>query len=481
MLQTNQILGEGTALNNLGGVVKDMGDYKTALELYQKADALFATIPKSDTVAFINYTRLHMHSVTQGNIAVAHAESGQVEQAQKEFQEVVEQFTALGEEEHAAVALSNLAGIYDEQDNLEKAKHYTMQARQIFIGAQNLRFVVSSTSALASLVRRQGQLDESERYVQEALISARKTGDLSWLDDALRQMARIRLAQKRPQDAATILQESATINERIGALLSSSDTLDWQGQALEAQGQPEAALKKYQEAIEKLESVRATVVSASSFSEIGTRYKVYERAVKLLLQLQQPEAAFDILNRAKSKKMQDSLHLSSLKSGDKAVQALLDLAGNQETKLRTLKLQLQSDQQKPEDEQNPIAIDNLEHIVATTRGEFSKIVLQIKQANPNYNKVINVDPMVLKKAQSELPDDVLLIEYAPLGDQLYIFLVTKTDLKIYAPPVKLDDLWQRIRDVRAQIAHTARARHRPRAMCAARFCAAIRKPSRWAI
>ncbi len=450
LIKTSQILGEGVALNNLGGVVKDMGDYKSALEWYQKAVAIFATIPKIE--GFPAYARLYMNAVTQGNIAVVHAESGQIEQAQREFQEVIEQFTALGKEESAATALENLSSIYDEQGDLEKSKRYTTQARQIFIGAQDLRSVVNTSLSLSSLARRGEQLDEAEKYALEALTMARKIDDLGWLNEALQQMARIRLQQNRPQDALVLLRECQSINQRVAAPLDTSETLDLQGQALEAQKQPQEALEKYQASIKLLESVRATTVSEADFSNVGKRYAVYERAVKLLLQLQQPEAAFDILNRAKSKKIQDSLRLSSLKSGDQAIQSLLDLAGGLETKLRKAEAQLQSEQQKPAAEQNAVAIDNLQTVVATTRGEFSKTVLQIKQANPNYDKVINVDPMVLKKAQNELPDDVLLIEYAPLGNQLYIFLVTKDDLKIYAPPVKLDELWSRIREVRQQIA-----------------------------
>ena len=452
VIHTVQILGQGVAMNNLGGIIKEMGDYKSALDWYQKADAAFATIPTTTKDTFPRHMQLQMRAITRGNIAALHAETGQIAPAQAEFGEVVAQLTALGEEEGAASALQNLSGIYQVQGELEKAKNYTLQARQIFIGTQNLRSVVNTGLSLSSLARRQDQWDEAEKYAQEALALARTVGDLGWLNQALQEMAKIRLQQKRPQDALVFLQESETINQRVGAPLDISDTLDLQGQALEAQKQPQAALEKYQASIKIFESARATAASEEDFSSVGKRYEVYERAVKLLLQLQQPEAAFDILNRAKSKKIQDSLRLSSLKSGDQAVQKLLDLAGTLQSKLRTAQTQLQSEQQKPAAERNPVAIDNLQHLVAQTRGEFSQLVLKIKQANPNYDKVINVDPMVLKKAQSDLPDDVLLIEYAPLGDQLYIFLVTKTDLKIYAPPVKLDDLWNRIREVRAQIA-----------------------------
>ena len=45
----------------------------------------------------------------------------------------------------------------------------------------------------------------------------------------------------------------------------------------------------------------------------------------------------------------------------------------------------------------------------------------------------------------------MFVQYAPLGDQLYIFLVGKETLKILIAPVRPEDLWKKIKALRRQI------------------------------
>jgi hypothetical protein len=96
-------------------------------------------------------------------------------------------------------------------------------------------------------------------------------------------------------------------------------------------------LASYKEAVKMLESVRATAASESSFADQKRNYRAYERIVRILIKLNRPDEAFDYLNRAKSKKLHDSLQLSSMKSGDKSIQDLLDRANGLETKLEAAK------------------------------------------------------------------------------------------------------------------------------------------------
>lgn len=174
--------------------------------------------------------------------------------------------------------------------------------------------------------------------------------------------------------------------------------------------------------------------------------------MKLLIKMGKPEDAFDYLSRAKSKQLQDSLSLSSIKTGDKALQALLDRAGALQTRLDAVRGQIQTEQQKPSDQRDDAKIKSLQVVAAQTQGEYYDLSDQIKDKYPDYDQMLTVKPTELASAQDAIPDDAVLIEYAPLGDQLYIFVVTKSSLKIYTPPVKPDDLWARIADTRKKIA-----------------------------
>ena len=58
------------------------------------------------------------------------------------------------------------------------------------------------------------------------------------------------------------------------------------------------------------------------------------------------------------------------------------------------------------------------------------MVEQIKTTNPNYEKFATVKLKALKETQRSIPPGVMLVQYAPLGEQLYVFLVSKENVKI---------------------------------------------------
>ena len=119
--------------------------------------------------------------------------------------------------------------------------------------------------------------------------------------------------------------------------------------------------------------------------------------------------------------------------------------------MRAVTTQLQAEGAKPEAERDATKIQNLQLVAASTQGEYRRVVEQIKATHQNYEKQLTIKPAELSKTQRSIPPGVVFVQYAPLDDQLYIFLVTKDSLKIYTPPVKPDDLWKHIKAVRRQI------------------------------
>ena len=166
------------------------------------------------------------------------------------------------------------------------------------------------------------------------------------------------------------------------------------------------------EAVKLVESVRATAASETAFADVKRNYRPYERIVRILIKLNRADEAFDYLNRAKSKKLQESLRLSSMKSGDKTMQALLDRAAGLETKLNAA-AQFRAEEAKPEAERDKAKIENLKTVVASTQGEFRRVVEQIKASNPNWEKFMTVNPKALKETQRSIPPGVMLVQYAP--------------------------------------------------------------------
>lgn len=444
-------MSQSLALVALGGISQEEGDLKTALSYYERALKLGEGLPKGGYLNLFELFRARIRARVLGDMASLHAESGEVDLALKELNETIAIKRDIGQDDWTAQSLLQAADLAHTKGDSASARHMLEQARQIFAAAHKLNSVVSATGFLAVIARDEGKLDEAATYAEEALVLARKTGNLGAASGSARTFASIRVKQNKLDEAKKLIEEARAADARTGSVGDRIATLGIAGEILEAKGENAKALEAYQEAVKLVESVRSTAASEAAFADVKRNYRPYERIVRILIKLNRPEDAFDYLNRAKSKKLQDSLRLSSMKSDDKAVQSLLEKASTAENKLKAATAQRESEQAKPKEEQDKAKLENLNRVVATTQGECFRLSEQIKASNPNFGKFMTVKPDELKKAQRSIPPDVMLVQYAPLGEELYVFLVTKTSMKIAIASVKPADLFQKITKLRQQI------------------------------
>ncbi|MEY2572986.1 MAG: hypothetical protein QOJ87_1199 [Verrucomicrobiota bacterium] len=444
-------MSQAIALVSLGEISQEQGDFKVALADYQKAMKVGDDLPKGGYINVFEIFRARIRARVLGDLASLHAESGEVELALQELNETIALKRSIGQDDWTAQSLVQAADLEHQKGGSAKARQLVEQARQIFVAAHKLNNVVQATGFLALIARDEEKFDEAAKWAEEALLLARKTGNLGSVSGTTRMLASIRVKQNKLDEAQKLIEEAQAADTRTGGTSDRIATLGVTGEILEAKGQNEKALEAYQEAVKLVESVRSTAASEAAFADVKRNYRPYERIVRILIKLNRPEDAFDYLNRAKSKKLQDSLRLSSLKSEDKAVQGLLDKATTAENKLKTATAQRESEQAKPKEEQDKAKLENLSRVVASTQAECFRLSEQIKASNPNFDKFMTVKPDALKKAQRSIPPEVMLIQYAPLGEELYVFLVTKTSMKIAIAPAKPADLFKRILSMRKQI------------------------------
>ncbi|HEV2806145.1 MAG TPA: CHAT domain-containing protein [Chthoniobacterales bacterium] len=439
------------SLMSLGEISQEEGNLKGAIATYEKALKAGDDLPKGGYMNVFEMFRARIRARVMGDMASVHAESGEVDLALKELNDTIALKRSIGQDEWTAQSLLQAADLAHQKGDSANARHLLEQARQIFAAAHKLNSVVSATGFLAIVARDEDKLDEAAARAEEALALARKTGNLGVISGTARTLASIRVKQNKLDEAKTLIEEAQAADVRTGSMGDRIATLGISGEILEARGENEKALEAYKEAVKLVESVRATATSETSFSDVKRNYRPYERIVRALIKLNRTDEAFDYLNRAKSKKLQESLRLSSMKSGDKSMQALLDRASTLETKLQTTKAQLQAEQAKPETERDKNKIENLKQVVATTDGEYQKVTVQIRRSNPNYDKAMTVKPAALKETQDSIPPGVLFVQYAPVGEQLYVFLVKQGNVKIVIAPIAPEDLWKKIKTLRKQI------------------------------
>ena len=443
----------GLALNNLAATTHESGDYAQALALYDRARARYEEMSQDNT---FSPTRRLLLSTTRANRAAAIYDAGRTEEAVAEFEAVARERRQAGDDKAAALALLHTSDFEYRAGQLDKARARLQQARVLLVASQYLPGLVASTNFLARLEREAGNLDTSEKLNGEALRIAQALGDISWVASARRAQARLQLARLQPQHALQVLAQARELDQKVGAPLKSASTLELEGDALRLQipVQPKAddatrqsAITKYKAAIELIESVRVST-DESAFAEQEDSYRPYQSLAELLIQAGRTEEAFDYLQRARSKKMRDLLRLDAIKTGDAALQVLVDRLQDREDKLRTAQADLSKEQAQRPAEQDGGKVKALKQLVASTQGEFRRLQYELRQKNPNFDRVLSIDPTLLKDAQGSIPADVALVQYAPLGEKLYIFVVTRDSLKVYSPPVQARDMDARIREFR---------------------------------
>jgi CHAT domain-containing protein len=444
-------MSQAMALMNLAEISQEEGDLKAAFAQCEKALKVADDLPKGGYLNVFELFRARVRARVLGDMASLHADSGELDKALKELDEAIAIKREIGQDEWTAQSIIQAADLAYQKGDLDGAARLVGQARQIFGAAHKLNSVVNATNFLAVIARDQDKLDEAAKHAEEAVVLARKTGNLGAVSGSTRTFASIRVKQNKLDEAKALVDEAQAADARTGSVNDRIGTLGISGEIFEARGENEKALEAYKEAVKLVESIRATAASETSFADVKRNYRPYERIVRALIKLNRADEAFDYLNRAKSKKLQESLRLSSMKSGDKTMQALLDRANGLETKLQTTNAQLSAEQNKPETERDKAKIENLKQVVASTQGEFRKVVEQIKTSNPNYEKFMTVNPKALKETQRSIPPGVILVQYAPLGEQLYVFLVSKENVKIVIAPTKPEELWKKIKTLRKQI------------------------------
>lgn len=444
-------MSQAMAYMNLAEISQEEGDLKGALAQADKAMKVADDLPKGGYINIFELFRARVRARVLGDMASLHAESGDIELALKELDQTIAIKREIGQDEWTAQSLIQAADLAYQKNDLAGAGRMVEQARQIFVAAHKLNSVVNATNFLAIIARDQDKLDEAAKFADQALTLARQTGNLGAVSGSARTLASIRVKQNKLDEAKSLIEEAQAADGRTGSLSDRIATLGIAGEILEARGDNDKALETYKEAVKLVESVRATAASESAFADVKRNYRPYERIVRILIKLNRAEDAFDYLNRAKSKKLQDTLKLSNLKSEDKAVQALLDKATSEDNKLKLSSAQLDAEKAKPKEQQDKAKVENLSRVVAQSKEECFRLNEAIKAKNPNWEKFMTLTPQMLNKTQEDIPPDAIIVQYAPLGDELYIFLVTNSSMKIAVAPAKPADVFKKILTVRKQI------------------------------
>lgn len=209
------------------------------------------------------------------------------------------------------------------------------------------------------------------------------------------------------------------------------------GRIAEQEGDFATALKFYLQAIEAIEQQRASInTEATKIGFVGDKQEVYAAAVRVALKLNRNDAAYDLIERSKSRALVDLLAARDgsvkLSARDGSSQQLLD---NYQSATEAALLQLPVNMQQAES--------------GGTRSGVSASAQALKQRSPDLASLVTVGATPLAEIRRYLAADEALVEYFGFGNELFIMVVTGEQMQ--AQRLELPTLDADVRRFRAEI------------------------------
>ncbi len=393
-------LGEGEVLNNLGAVYLEQGRLGDAMELFKSSLEIAKTEKNLDG-----------ESAALNGIATIYLDQWRYDDALKSLERVLAIRERLADPRGVAVALNNQGEIYRRQQRYEEAIRVYQRALAIQHKLNDRKAEGNTLNNIAAVYEYQGDYTAALKYYGESLQIARQektrgveSAALSGLGRTYNRLKRYDEALEKLDQALEIVQ-AAKLPDRQGSILSSKAAV------YKAQGRYDEALANYSLAMDRFEAIRANAGSeAGKAGFIGRYFMLYDDAIELYYQQNQPAEAFFVSERARARAFLDSLVTGQVQLGDDKVNRLLDQEGY-------------------------AAILN----TIETRSAHSANL-----ANQPAGHVLTV-----AQVQAWLDKNTTLISYYALEDKVLAFLITQSSFSVSAMDVSHQELVRQIKALRS--------------------------------
>ncbi|MGB7062844.1 MAG: protein kinase [Candidatus Zixiibacteriota bacterium] len=199
-------LGTAQALNNLGAVTQELGDYAKSRQYHEKSLAFRRQMGDRRAIA-----------VSLHNLGELYLRLGNYAQARAAYEESLPLFREVGHIMGAADSLSSLGVVAENQGELDQARTYHEEALKNRRDRKDPMGTAESLHSLGELAARQGESGQARRYYTQSLAIRQKLGDRRNVADSLEALGILVAGCKDSAQAARLLGAANSLREQINA------------------------------------------------------------------------------------------------------------------------------------------------------------------------------------------------------------------------------------------------------------------------
>jgi tetratricopeptide (TPR) repeat protein len=411
----------GILFNNLGEVNRKIGTYSNALGYLTTAIGILPD-DSLDKASALN------------NLGLIYQEVGQFGLASSFFQKALEIQQDAEDSNRLGTTLHNIGFLYDEQDNLAKAEEYYRRSldERAESDIQDLRGKAMTLNNLGLLYSRLGKHLEATQTIEEALGIVERLGDIPRLGIIIDSMGTVYKNKGDYPAALAYYTQALEILQSIENRSGAGIVLTNIGLLYEAMNNPQAAITTYEKAIsESIEPIWSDLRGEElQVSYADKHVDTYAKLIHFLWNEGRYEEAFNYTERARSRVFLNQIvngpneFISNVNNSELSNSIAL------KKEIEDLESQIQVLSQFPLDGINASSIAQLQQELDTKQTEYIELVNQLKDDDLETADLVSVNPADLEEVQALIGQDSSLVSYFVTDDKTLAFVVTPSSLEV---------------------------------------------------
>jgi len=428
---------EGGTLSNLGQCYYGLGQYAEALRYYERALEILRQVGATASIGTV-----------LNNLGQVYDDLGQYEKALAYYEQALPILRQVNRARTAAT-LSNMGVVYDSLAEYPKALEHYERALEILHDVSDRMGEGTTLDHMGVTYTRMGQYAKALEAFERALAMEREVGNRAGEGTTLSNKGFAYGSMGQYAEALEHYEQALKILPDVGNRAGAGATLNSMGVVYEYLNQPQRALHYYQQSINVQENIRTSArLEEFKMSLAEQSASAYQRAITLLMRLNQPSQAFDLTERARARVFLDELGNTHLDIHKGATVQLIEQEQLLQQDLAALERSLRQESTKPSPQQNAKLAQDLKAQLASKQKAYEDLLTHLKLSNPEYASLVSVSPLTLSAVQKLLDKDTTLLAYFVTTTETLAFLVTRESFEMIELALSEKDLIAMVREFR---------------------------------